>query len=236
MLRYFISLIICFAIGIETFGRNIIPEQKDIQKDSSSNSKNLIRPSLRLGLDVSRLFLSAIRSDFNGGEVSLDYNPNKYLYEVHLGYARHSDRLENYKPVSEGFYGSIGFSKNIFQESDNILGFGARLAGSSWNFQPQNVKIKDGFQNQEIMLDLEESKCQALWAEVVATMRAKVVGSLMMGFEIRVKGLLHSKAGNYQPYAIPGYGLYNNKISLGFNYFIFFNLPTQKLKVVSPSH
>jgi len=223
MFKYCFSILLAFSILLQSKGQSDTTYVKD-----STKKIRLIKPKIRLGLDVSRLFLSAIRNDFKGGEASVDANIGKHIYEFHLGYATHSQQLDNYKPVSSGVYGSIGYSKNVFSESDNILSVGGRLAGSSFGFQAKSVKLEDVYSSTNQLIDFEKIQCSAIWGEFVSSMRAKIYGWIMMGFEVRLKARLYAKADGYQPYVIPGYGFYSGKTSIGFNYFIFINLPTVK--------
>ena len=198
-------------------------------KDSASKLSPVI-PKIRIGFDLSRLFLSATRNDFKGLEGSVDVNFKQHIFECHIGYANHSQKLEAYKPISSGPYISIGYGKNVFAESDNILSLGGRLAASSFGFQPTEVKMIDAYSQVEMVQDLEKRNSTVIWAEFVTAIRAKIFGMVLMGFEVRLKGRLHAKAEGYQPYSVPGYGFYSGKTSVGFNYFVFINLPTKKVK------
>ena len=223
MLKLFFRLFLIIGFQNFCFGQT---DTSAYAKDSLQKLNKII-PKIRIGADVSRLFLSATRRDFKGFEGSLDANFGKNIYELHVGFANQSQKLEKYRPISSGIYASVGYSKNIFAESDNILSMGGRLAGSSFNYQPTEVEIEDDFSTTKKMLDLEKRASRALWAEFVTSMKAKVLVWIMMGFEVRIKARIQAKADGYQPYVIPGYGFYTNKTSLGFNYFVFINLPAK---------
>jgi hypothetical protein len=223
MFRFFYSLVLMLGIFA----------QAEAQKDSlvgkdTSQIKTKVKPKIRMGVDISRLFLTATRSDFRGTELSFDVNFGQKIYEAHLGYAAHSQVLGNYKPVSEGIYFSAGMLKNLFADNNNILGFGGRLAASSYSYQATNVLFKDALSGLETRADLTKNQNLAVWFEAVGSLRAQVYGWLLMGFEVRMKPRLFSKVTGDAPYAIPGYGLYKNGMSFGFNYFLYLNLPTRK--------
>jgi hypothetical protein len=243
MLRYFTSLIFVISLAFNVLGQNtdsskVIFKKNIISKDSSIVSSKYVKdstqkfssisPKIRIGLDVSRLFLSATRKDFKGFETSLDINFDRHIFEFHAGFAEHSQKLETYSPISSGPYLSVGYGKNVFSENDNILSLGGRLAGSSFNFQARDVKIIDPYSKEKTFLDLEEKNSTVIWAEFVTAIKAKVFGWVMMGFELRLKGRLHARSDGFQPYSVPGYGFYSGKTSVGFNYFLLINIPTKK--------
>ena len=225
MFRYFFSFIFTILLAFSVMAQRDSSYVKDSTKKISP-----IVPKIRVGLDVSRLFLSATRNDFKGVEGSIDANFGQHIFECHLGFANHSQKLETYKPISSGPYLSIGYGKNVFSESDNILSLGGRIAASSFSFQPTQVKMIDAYSQVEWIQDLEKKNSTVVWAEFVTSIRAKVFGWVMMGFEVRLKGRLHAKTEGFQPYSVPGYGFYSGKTSIGFNYFVFVNLPTKKVK------
>lgn len=194
----------------------------------SSRKKPSQPIGFRIGVDISRLFLTVTQSRFNGFEVSADLNRGQLLYEAHVGYASQSKALSLYTAMSKGVYYSAGIGKNIFQNSDNILMGGVRLAGSRFTYQPTDVQTENPFSGATLTTPISESKCNAAWVEALGSMRAGVTSWLMMGFEVRFKVLIHSSTMGYTPYSIPGYGLYRNKNSLGFNYFVYVNLPVKK--------
>jgi hypothetical protein len=205
------------------------PIPTDTARPADSLAKKVkIKPKIRLGLDISRLFLSARSKDYQGSEGSIDFNVGRKIFGVNLGFLNRSIDLPRYDAFQSGVYGSVGFCRNVFDESDNILAYGGRLAGSSFSYQSRNVAFSNPFLNENQFLDLENRNGQVLWLEFVSTMRAKVIGWLMMGFELRVKGRFYSKLENENPYFVPGFGLYSNGLNLGFNYFVYINLPTKK--------
>lgn len=222
MLKYFFSLLF---IGLTGYCL-----AQDTLKTSKDSLVKRVGPvtKVRLGCDLSRLYLSATSSHFKGGELSLDLNRNRVLYEGHLGFATQSKVLSAYTAVTKGAYYSFGVGKNVFDESDNILLGGVRLAGSNFSFQPKDVLIENPYTQTHSYYQIGESQCSAIWLELVGSMRAKIVGWMLMGFEVRFKGMIQTSTDGYVPYAIPGYGLYRSKSSLGFNYFIYINLPTQR--------
>lgn len=176
------------------------------------------------GVDVSRLLFNVLSTSYKGGEVSLDVRRKGLMGDFHFGFGQHSRSLERYKAKSSGIYYGIGISKSLFKEEANVLCFGLRLTGSSFQYQSQNAQVPV-FPTGYDLVDQKAVSCFALWSEVNATVRTRLAGWIMMGFELRMKLKLTSKTKGITPYFIPGYGLYKNAFSPGINYFIFVQIP-----------
>lgn len=222
MLKFIFSIGFAWIIGTG-FAQKVPKKLLD-----SLQRKPRVESRIRLGFDLSKTILSLTQSRFRGGEVCIDYNRDRVLFEAHVGFAEHGRSLSTYTPISKGVYYSAGVGKNVFHESDNILLGGLRIAGSNFNYRATNVQITNPYSEFPLNGQVPESQCSAIWAEAICGMRAKVVWWIQMGFEIRVKALLQSKTDGFTPYIVPGYGYYSNKASVGFNYFVYINLPTQK--------
>jgi len=188
-------------------------------KDSAS------RPMfISVGVDVSRFLFNVLSTPYKGGEVSIDLRKNGLLFDFHFGFGQHSKSFERFRAKSSGIYYGIGISKSLFMEEENVLCFGLRLVGSSFQYQPQNVQIP-AFPNGYNLVNLGAGSCFSMWSEGNATVRTKLSGIVMMGFELRMKLTLLKKIEGNTPYFIPGYGLYKNAFSPGINYFIFVQIP-----------
>ncbi len=225
MYRLFFSLIVVFVLENAS--------AREVGKDSISSSDSArkalkIRPAIRLGVDVSRLFLSAISKDFRAAEASLDFNRGRLIWGAHAGFAQRTFSLSGQDAFSSGYYVSAGLCRNVFNESNNILAFGGRLAASVYRHQPRNISLLNPYTGKSEFQNLDEGSGRQFWLEFVSTMRAKVVGWVMAGFELRLKYRLPGSHTGEVPYFIPGFGLRENRLSLGFNYFIFINLPAKK--------
>jgi hypothetical protein len=176
------------------------------------------------GVDVSRLLFNFLSTPYKGGEVSLDVRRKGLMGDVHFGFGQHLKSLERYKSTSSGIYYGIGISKSLFKEESNVLCFGLRLAGSTFQYQPQNVLVP-AFPTGYDQVNMKAASCFSMWSEVNATVRTRLSGWIMMGFELRMKLKFLTETKGNTPYFIPGYGLNKNAFSPGINYFIFVQIP-----------
>lgn len=193
-------------------------------QDSTTIPKKVVSQIFRIGVDLSRLFMSGTQKEFKGAEFSMDFSRGNWIGEFHFGGARNEQTVKNFVPVSSGYFGSLGISKNVFSDPHNVLSFGGRLAYSQYSYQPTQVDLSESG-NGHNKQNLAKSNCSAVWFEVVTSMRAQIWSSFMMGFEFRIKPRIHSKIGNDLPHFLPGYGLYSNNTSLGFNYYLYYQIP-----------
>jgi hypothetical protein len=180
------------------------------------------------GFDVSRLFLSVTGTPFKGGEVSFDFRRKGILYDLHVGVVDHTKDLTVYTANSNGFYCGLGISKSLIDDESNLLSFGVRLVGSSYTYQPGNVKLPDFAEKSFDLFDLPATNNSAMWGEINGSVRTRITGWIMMGFEVRMKGILFNRKAGFTPYFIPGYGLAKNAFAPGVNYFIFVQIPKGK--------
>lgn len=205
---------------------------QDVKSGSGKKTENdsIVHPLfVSLGLDVSRLLFNVLSTSYKGGEVSIDARRKGILADFHFGFGQHAKSLERYRAKSSGVYYGIGLSKSLFKEEANVLAFGLRLAGSSFQYQAQNVEVPV-FPTGYDLVSPESGSCFAMWGEVNAIVRTRLAGWIMMGFELRLKSKVFTKTEGFTPYFIPGYGLYENAFSPGINYFIFVQIPRGKIR------
>jgi len=213
-----LALIILFALTAVSQDQKTGSEKK-VSTDSISHPV-----FISAGVDVSRLLFNVLSTPYKGGEVSLDVRRRSLLGDFHFGFGQHSKSLERYRAKSSGIYYGIGISKSLFKEESNVLAFGLRLAGSSFQYQPKNIQVPI-FPTGYDLVNPEAVSCFALWGELNAVVRTRLAGWIMMGFELRLKSKVFAKTEGFTPYFIPGYGLFKNAFSPGINYFIFVQIP-----------
>ena len=69
----------------------------------------------------------------------------------------------------------------------------------------------------------------ARWFELNSGVKAKIIGEFWLGFTGRLKfALKHDSSPQLQPYEIPGYGLSEQNVMWGFDYYIFYRIPFKK--------
>jgi hypothetical protein len=216
-----ILFLLCFALNAKA---SIGSEPK---KDSTGKGPVF----LSLGFDLSRIFLSTVRTGFQAGELSVDFRKKGWLAGSHVGFASQEKTFETYLARTQGFYGSLGLARSLFQEEENVLAFGLGLAGSSFSYQPRSVQLVRFPEEGTDRMDLPAKKGSFLWMELTSSIRTRLYGWIMMGFDIRLKGKLKGPKEDLSPYFIPGYGLAGNSFNPGFNYYIFVQIPKGKPRV-----
>jgi hypothetical protein len=218
--RFSGSLILIILFSLSAFSQ----DQKSAAGKKVSTDSISHPVFISVGVDVSRLLFNVLSTPYKGGEVSLDVRNRSVLGDFHFGFGQHSKSLERYRAKSSGVYYGIGISKSLFLEESNVLAFGLRLAGSSFQYQPQNIQVPL-FPTGYDLFNPQAGSCFAMWGELNAIVRTRLTGWIMMGFELRMKSKVFTKTEGFTPYFIPGYGLFKNAFSPGINYFIFVQIP-----------
>jgi len=212
-------------ILIILFSLNAVCQDGKKASEKKDSTDSISHPVfISVGVDVSRLLFNVLSTPYTGGEVSLDVRRRSVLGDFHFGIGQHSKSLERYRAKSSGIYYGFGISKSLLNEESNVVALGLRLAGSSFQFQPQNIQIPI-FPTGYDLITPESGSCFAMWGELNATVRTRLAGWIMMGFELRMKSKVFTKTERFSPYFIPGYGLFKNAFSPGINYFIFVQIP-----------
>lgn len=214
------SLILIILFSLTAFCQ----DEKSVSGKKINNDSIVHPVFISAGVDVSRLLFNVLSTPYKGGEVSLDVRRNGLMGDFHFGFGQHTKSLERYRPKSSGVYYGIGMSKSLFKEEANVLCFGLRLAGSTFQYQSQDIEVPV-FPAGYDLVSPDAVSCFAMWSEVNASVRTRLSGWIMMGFDLRMKLKMFSKTEGITPYFIPGYGLYKNAFSPGINYFIFVQIP-----------
>jgi len=227
MYGFFGSLLVLILLSFQGLCQG---SKSDSIRTSAKDSVN--SPSyVSVGLDVSRLLLSSIPSGLSGAEMSVDFRKQKILTDFHIGFANHSKDFATYRATSNGIYSGLGISRSLYKDEANVLAFGLRVMGSSFNYQPKSVLINRYAALGVDKVVLPESKNFAVWGELNAVVRTRITGWFMMGFELRVKTMFYKQFSGFAPYFVPGYGIGKNSFSPGINYFIFVQIPKGKSRV-----
>jgi len=224
MLRFFGSLISVFLFfAFSGFSQD---STRVLVSDTSSRVKHPVYHSF--GIDVSRIFLTALPGSFSGFEGSYDYRKGPFSGQFHLGQVSHSKDLARYTARSNGFYLSSGIAKNFISDKENVVGFGLGLGFSSFRYKASNLLIMPLAGRNGALAELPTSTNFSSWVELFGSVKTKVSGLVMMGFEVRLKARVWNYNDGFPSYFSPGYGLSRNGFNPGFNYYLFIQIRGSK--------
>lgn len=184
------------------------------------------RPSMiRVSYDIIPVGEAIFTSTRSGQHFQASVDFHKYFFMVEYG-TQQTQRGErfSYQYENNGSYFRLGPEVNLLKNSViNTLNFGIRYARSTFDDQVSFTKTLDnGTVNPtEIPVNESNNGVVAQWAELTAGLNVNVWKGMYMGYTIRYK-FRRKITGNdvLTPYDIPGFGLHENRLGVGFNYFI----------------
>lgn len=169
------------------------------------------------------------------GYVSVDLN-EKWAAALNAGYLNYDFSQYNYTYLNKGFFIRAGADLNILKPKKSLgkywggLGLRYGLSHFEWEvpeFSQANYWGKS-------ISSIPASKDWGHFIEVSPGMRAEIFNNLSMGWSINVRMLLYTSAGkDLKPIYFPGFGNAVKRFSTGFSYFIVWNIPHKKIRVIT---
>lgn len=241
-LKYFCSLLLVFMTGAAVSQNNPVnpvePEGPDTVVTETirpPKEKHDFTPTgLRLGTDLISIGTSIFGSKFSGWEANADIDFYRYYFAVDYGNWAKTLDVDNGQYENSGTYFRVGADVNFLQKDpDHNMFFIGYRYGQSFFDDHISYAYTDPIYG-DMSPSVGNTGLRAHWMELTTGLRVKIWKYLWMGYTARFK--FAPRVGSFtefQPYDIPGYGLYERKTYWGFNYQIFFRIPFKK--TVSPS-
>jgi hypothetical protein len=185
---------------------------------------------LYVAIDIAKPVQYALNKNIFQQEISLGMlNGKKSGCFIDLGYADAYFERNNYDLDIKAPYFRGGYEKALLQENSDLLSYRVGLGTSIFTNQYLNAYVVDTISESKIMLDLDNEKLFALWAEAMLKLNVKLTKHWGMGWAIRFKlPVFFEKDKYFEPYFIPGYGKDLGGSSVGFSYFLYYTLPFSK--------
>lgn len=189
---------------------------------------------LSLGIDLSPFILRLIKDERTGLAFIGRYGvKNRWFATAELGYEHIKYDKENYDYKSDGTFIRIGMDYDIFNSedfptNDNIF-IGLRYAYAWQTHESGKFTIVDSYWG-DYSGSVGKTSVNSHSADLVGGIRCEMLRNFYMGWTFRCRFLLASKhSDDLKPYAIAGYGNYDNKVAIGFTYTIEYQIPFNKL-------
>ena len=150
------------------------------------------------------------------------------------GYEKTDFSKKEFDYNSDGTFIKAGFDYNLFEveeagNNDNIL-LGFRYGYGWQTHNSGRFTITDAYWGDYTGV-LGSNSVNSHWIELTFGLRTEIIKNIYMGWSIRLKQLMTAQhKGILEPYAIPGFGKFDNKTNLGFTYTIEYQLPFGKQK------
>tara|TARA_B100000900_G_scaffold346822_1_gene311734 strand:- start:1093 stop:1809 length:717 start_codon:yes stop_codon:yes gene_type:complete len=202
------------------------------------------KPSrLHVGVDVSRLIGTAIKTHKNsvGGMIDLDFH--RFLFAVESGVEEIS-RIKTYKYTNQGTFLKWGIDYNLIPHNKyrNMISLGLRHAQSRFSDELKFKEENDWLGTQDLQFSNKNVKSN--WTEILLRLNVRVWKTLLLGSVLRIKMMKNVYTPNqFISFDIPGWGRNwksgtNEKTAnMGFSYYLIYNfsyrekkIPTRKIK------
>lgn len=189
-----------------------------------------IESGLSLGVDVAPLILIAFQPERRGiGFIGRYVFLRNWFVVGEFGFENVNFSKTTYDYISNGGYLKIGSDYNFFKtkdpdNNDNITA-GIRYGIATQTHQSPRFTIADDYWG-DYVGSFETSNVTSHWLEFVAGIRTEVFKNFFMGWTFRIKTVLSVHTANVlEPYTIPGYGIGDNNVNIGFTYTLEYQIP-----------
>ena len=202
---------------------------------------------LRVGVDLSRQVLGALKDNYNGLELVGDFRlSDRWWLAVELG---NEERTQEellaetplYKYTTSGSYVKLGGDYNTYTNwfgMRNQIHIGGRYAYSTFSSTVEGFRYFNSnriFSPDELLIGSTEprelSGLNASWLEFVVGMKAEVIKNIYIGITARLGHLVGEKdPDNFKNLWIPGFNKVTEgaKWGVGYNYTLSYFLPLYK--------
>jgi hypothetical protein len=169
------------------------------------------------------------------GYVSVDLN-EKWAAAMNLGYLDYEYSQYNYIYLTNGFFIRAGADFSILKPKKSLGkywgGIGLRYGLSRYQWEVPEFSQSNYWGESKSFIPLDKSWGHFL--EVSPGMRAEIFRNFSVGWSVSLRMLLYTGTGNdVKPIYFPGFGNAEKRFSTGFSYFIVWNIPYKKIRVIT---
>jgi len=203
---------------------------QDDDKDTVKIKPSYIPTGVRLGTDLISLVRTPLDDSFNGWEFNADVDFYRYYLTVDYGHWERNWISESQAAYSNsGNYWRIGADVNFLKKDPdrNMFFLGLRYARSKFTDQMVVTSTDPVFGSETEFVT--NQNVPAGWVEITTGLRVKIWRYFWLGYTARLKfGLSVGDTPEMMPSDVPGYGRADKDSYWGFNYQLFFRIPTRK--------
>ena len=203
----------------------------DTVKKAASKPLYPLYNGVTVGANFGDLLFMAFGQKYASVDLHADVSLHNWFFptlEAGVGFANATPGRTNFTyKVKPSFYAKIGMNYNFVYKSnpDYQVFAGLRLGFSSFDWDVKNVTINSDYWGEETTFNMPSQRSTALWGELLAGIKVKIVGNFSLGWSVRWHQKFHvSKGKAGEPWFIPGYGADN----FGFSLSAMWTIPAKK--------
>ena len=195
-----------------------------------------IQLKIKVGMEVSgpAIYYSDKKILNAEGYISVDLNENRSA-TLAAGYLNYKYTQYNYTYLNKGSFVRVGMDFNLLKPDKSLgkyyAGIGLRYGISRFSYEVPFFQKTDywGTTSSSISQKINWGH----FVEVSPGVRAEIFRNFSMGWSISLRMLIYTGAGkDLRPVYFPGFGDGTKTISAGMSYFIVWNIPYKKIKVI----
>ena len=193
---------------------------------------------IAVGFNFVDLVLGAAGQDHMNVDVNLTlnmWNRLQPVLELGMGHAKSTPDGKNYTYNGKWSpFARVGANYNfLFKNSPDYQGIvGVRLGGSTFRYEITDIHHHNGYWGEDVTTQITGQKGSALWCEIVAGLKVKIVKQVSLGWQVKFHTLLsEGKSPQGKPWFIPGYGTRGGSLAFAFN--AYYTIPLHKSPAVS---
>ncbi len=148
------------------------------------------------------------------------------IVEFGIGRTNHEDEVTFIRYKTSAPYVRIGCDFNLLKNKHDIyrVYLGARYAFTSFTFDVSRHNLVDPISGIDAPYGGTDIKATCHWAELVASVDAKIIGPLRLGWSVRYRNRFRQTSGELgDPWYVPGFGK-SGSSTLGATFNIIFEL------------
>lgn len=168
------------------------------------------------------------------GYISVDLNEKRSVI-FDAGYLNYKYSQYNYSYLNKGSFIRIGMDFNLLKPDKSQGRYWAGI-GLSYGISLFNSEVPVFAKLNYWGTTVSSISPKTDWAhfvEVSPGFRAEIFNHLSIGWSASLRMLIHTSTGkDLMPIYFPGFGNGTKRVSAGLNYFIVWNIPYKKIKVI----
>ena len=169
------------------------------------------------------------------GYVSVDLN-EKWSAALNAGYLNYEYSQYNYSYLSNGMFFRAGADFSILKPKKSLGkywgGISLRYGLSRFKWEVPEFSQSNYWGNSSS--SIPANKTWGHFIEASPGMRAEIFKNFSMGWSVSLRMLLYTgKYEGLKPVYFPGFGNAQKRVTTGFNYYIVWNIPYKKIRVIT---
>ncbi len=197
----------------------------------------LIPLKIKVGLEASGPAINISDKNILNAEGYLAVDLNEKLSAVvGAGYLNYRYSQYNYEYLNKGLFFKAGMDFNLLKPEKSVgrywAGIALRYGLSTFSSEIPSFEYKNYWGS--TVSSVEQKRNWGHFIEASPGVRAEVLKNLSMGWTVNIRMLLYSGTGkDLRAIYFPGFGNGSKSFSTGLSYYIVWNIPYKKIKVIT---